>query len=133
KTTLPGNQDNSQTAYREESFVNFTVINRSDLPGDGSTFDFEGAHYDTDVSFIWVDMQPGENVRLHSHPYKEVFIVQEGESTFTRGHQPLPPHAEKSSVAPAVPQHKFYNSETPHLRQINTHPPRHIVTRWLED
>src|SRR5262249_30753876 len=109
KTTLPGNQDNSQTAYREESFVNFTVINRSDLPGDGSTFDFEGAHYDTDVSFIWVDMQPGEKVRLHSHPYKEVFIIQEGESTFTIGDQTLVAHAGQIIVAPADVPHKFFN------------------------
>jgi mannose-6-phosphate isomerase-like protein (cupin superfamily) len=34
---------------------------------------------------IWVDMPPGKGVRLHKHPYKEVFIIYEGSGTFTVG------------------------------------------------
>lgn len=34
--------------------------------------EFEGYLYgDTEVSFLLVDMQPGEGVRLHQHPYAE--------------------------------------------------------------
>jgi mannose-6-phosphate isomerase-like protein (cupin superfamily) len=112
--------------------MNYTLLNRDDLPGDGSTFDFEGAHYDTDVSFIWVDMKPGETVRLHSHPYKEVFIIQEGESTFTVGDERLVAHAGQIIVAPANVPHKFFNSGTGQLRQIDIHVARNIVTHWLE-
>jgi mannose-6-phosphate isomerase-like protein (cupin superfamily) len=113
--------------------VTYTLLNRADLPGDGSTFDFEGALYDTDVSFIWVDMQPGETVRLHSHPYKEVFIIQEGQSTFTIGDETLIAHAGQIIVAPADVPHKFINSGTTPLRQIDLHLARDIITHWLED
>jgi hypothetical protein len=27
---------------------------------------------------LWVDMPPGGAVRLHKHPYREIFIVQQG-------------------------------------------------------
>jgi mannose-6-phosphate isomerase-like protein (cupin superfamily) len=113
--------------------MSFILLNRSDLPGDGSTFDFEGAQYDTDVSFIWVDMAPGETVRLHSHPYKEVFIIQEGQSTFTVGDETLVAHAGQIIVAPADVPHQFCNSGTTPLRQIDIHVARDIVTHWLED
>jgi len=64
--------------------LNYTVLNRDDLPQDGNTYEFEGLDYeDSEVSFIWVDMPPGGIVRLHKHPYKEIFIIQEGISTFT--------------------------------------------------
>ena len=111
--------------------MTYTLLNRNDLPGDGSTFDFEGAHYDTDVSFIWVDMKPGEKVRLHSHPYKEVFIIQEGESTFTVGDQTLVAHAGQIIVAPADVPHKFVNSGTTPLRQIDIHVSPRFDTEWL--
>ena len=56
--------------------VNYTVLNREALPRDGSTFKFQGFHHlDTTVSFIWVDMPPGGKVRLHKHPYQEIFIM----------------------------------------------------------
>lgn len=113
--------------------MDYTLLNRDDLPGDGSTFDFEGAQYDTDVSFIWVDMQPGENVRLHSHPYKEVFIIQDGQSTFTLGAETLVAHAGQIIIAPADVPHKFFNSGATPLRQIDIHVARHVVTHWLED
>ena len=66
--------------------MNYTILNRDELPRDKSTFEFEGfQHQNTEVSFIWVDMPPGGIVRLHKHPYKEIFIIQEGISTFTVG------------------------------------------------
>ena len=63
--------------------MNYTALNRDDLPRDRNTYEFEGLRYqDSEVSFIWVDMPPGGIVRLHKHPYKEIFIIQEGVSTF---------------------------------------------------
>jgi hypothetical protein len=56
--------------------VTYTLLNRSDLSqaeGTG-TAEFEGyLHGSGDFSFLWVDMDPGEGVRLHKHPYEEVF------------------------------------------------------------
>ena len=66
--------------------MNYLVLHPDDLPRDGNTYEFEGIHHqDTHVSFIWVDMPPGGTIRLHRHPYEEVFIIQEGVSTFRLG------------------------------------------------
>ena len=62
------------------------LLNRDDLAYDGRTYEFEGMqHRDTNVSFIWVDMPPGSAIRLHKHPYEEIFIIHEGVATFTVG------------------------------------------------
>ena len=46
--------------------MNYTILNRDELPRDGNTYEFEGSQYkDTEVSFIWVDMPPGGVVQLH--------------------------------------------------------------------
>ena len=74
--------------------TNYTLLERDALPRDGDTFEFEGfLHQDTGVSFIWVDMPPGHGVRLHQHPYQEIFIIQEGTATFTVDSSTLEAHA----------------------------------------
>ena len=112
--------------------MSYRIVNRSDLPHDSSTFDFEGARFGTDVSFIWVDMQPGEVVKLHQHPYQEIFIIQEGSSTFTIGDQTLEAHAGQIVIAPANVPHKFANTGSTRLKQIDIHVSKDIHTDWLE-
>jgi mannose-6-phosphate isomerase-like protein (cupin superfamily) len=81
------------------------------LPRDGNIYEFEGYRYqDTDVSFIWVDMPPGDSVRLHMHPYKEIFIIQEGRVTFTVGFTTYEAHDGQVVIVPATTPHKFINS-----------------------
>lgn len=114
--------------------MNYTVLNRDELPHDKQTFEFEGSQYDdTEVSFIWVDMLPGGSVRLHKHPYKEVFIIQEGTATFTVGSILLEAHAGQIIIAPADTPHKFRNSGDGPLRQIDIHVSKQFITDWLED
>jgi len=112
--------------------VNYSLINRDQLPRDGNTYEFEGSKLDTDVSFIWVDMPPGDGVRLHQHPYKEVFIIQEGSATFTVGSSILEAQAGQIVIAPAGVPHKFVNSGDTQLKQIDIHVSKHIITQWLE-
>ena len=70
--------------------MNYLVLARNELPYDGNTYEFVGSqHQDTEISFIWVDMPPGGRIRLHKHPYKEIFIIQEGVATFTVGSNTL--------------------------------------------
>ena len=58
--------------------MSYTLVNKDELQNSGSTSEFEGyRHADTEVFFILVDMQPGEGIRLHTHPYQEIFILQE--------------------------------------------------------
>ena len=82
--------------------AHYTVLSTDELPRDGTTYEFEGAHYqDTPVSFIWVDMPPGRGVRLHKHPYQEIFVIQEGTASFTLGSQSVEAHAGQIVIVPA--------------------------------
>ena len=117
-----------------ESDVNYTILNRDELPRDGNTYEFEGfQHHNTDVSFIWVDMLPGGTVRLHKHPYKEIFIIQEGVSTFTVDSAPLEAQAGQIVIVPAGVPHKFMNLSDKRLKQIDIHVSKQFITYWLED
>ena len=114
--------------------MNYTVLNRNELPRDENTFEFEGSQYqDTEVSFIWVDMPSGGTVRLHQHPYTEIFIIQEGISTFTVGSTTLEAHAGQIIIVPADVPHKFMNRSDKRLKQIDIHVSKEFITYWLED
>ena len=116
-----------------ESDLNYTILNRDELPRDGNTYEFEGfQHHNTDVSFIWVDMLPGGTVRLHKHPYKEIFIIKEGVSTFTVDSTTLEAYAGQIIIVPKDVPHKFMNLSDKRLKQIDIHVSKQFVTHWLE-
>jgi mannose-6-phosphate isomerase-like protein (cupin superfamily) len=109
------------------------VIDMADPARGEDANDFEGHHYDADVSFIVVDAPPGSGPKLHKHPYEEVFVVQEGSVTFTAGEEVIEASAGQVVVVPAGVPHKFVNSGAGRLRQIDIHPSERFVTEWLED
>ena len=114
--------------------MNYTVLNRDELPRDENTYEFEGLqHQNTEVSFIWVDMSPGGSVRYHKHPYKEIFIIQEGASTFTVGSTILEAVAGQIIIVPADVPHKFMNNGHVQLKQIDIHVNKEFITYWLDD
>jgi mannose-6-phosphate isomerase-like protein (cupin superfamily) len=100
------------------------VISEGDLPHGNR---FEGYRYgDVNVSFFLVDTPPGTGPVLHTHPYEEVFVVQEGEATYTVGDAEIEVSAGEIVVAPAGVPHKFVNSGTGPLRQVDIHPSERI-------
>jgi mannose-6-phosphate isomerase-like protein (cupin superfamily) len=112
----------------------YTLINRDDLPRDGNTFEFEGFRFpQTEVSFIWVDMPPGGTIRLHQHPYTEIFIIQEGVSTFVVGDSTMEARAGQIIVVPANVPHKFSNTSNARLKQVDIHISKQFITQWLEE
>ena len=114
--------------------MDYLLLRRDDLPYDGNVYEFEGSQYkDTEISFIWVDMPPGGNVRLHKHPYKEIFIIQEGMATFTVGLSTLEAQAGQIIIVPADVPHKFRNDSDRQLKQIDIHLHKDFITMWLED
>ena len=114
--------------------MNYTLLHRDELPYDGNTYEFQGIqHKDTNVSFIWVDMPPGGTIRLHKHPYEEIFIIQEGAATFTVGSVTLEARAGQVILVPADVPHKFENLSDKKLKQIDIHVNKQFVTYWLED
>jgi mannose-6-phosphate isomerase-like protein (cupin superfamily) len=84
------------------------------------------------VSLILVDNRPGEGPGLHRHPYHEIFIVLEGRSTFTAGSATLDAGAGQIVVVRPGVAHKFVNSGTGRLRQVDIHASAKFITEWLE-
>ena len=114
--------------------MSYTVLSRDGLPYDGNTYEFEGIqHQDTNVSFIWVDMPPGGTIRLHKHPYQEIFIIEEGVSTFIVGSGTLEARAGQIILVPAEVPHKFMNLSDKQLKQMDIHVNKRFITDWLED
>jgi mannose-6-phosphate isomerase-like protein (cupin superfamily) len=107
----------------------YMVIERDELPdSELQGYLFGGVN----VCLIFVDMKPGDGPRLHRHAYEEIFIVLEGQATFTIGSGTTVAHAgQVLIVQPGVP-HKFVNSGTGRLRQIDVHASDRFITEWLE-
>jgi len=110
------------------------LISNDELPNNGSVHKFEGYQYgDVDVSFFFSDTAPGKGPGLHKHPYDEVFVVQEGELTFTVGDETIETTGGQIVIAPASTPHKFVNPGTGRARHIDIHTSRRMITDWLED
>jgi quercetin dioxygenase-like cupin family protein len=97
-----------------------------------SGFEAAGDEIGASVSVIVVDAEPGDGPRLHRHPYEEVFVVLEGEATFTLGDQQRIVRGGEIVVAPAGVPHRFVNSGAGRLRQVDIHPRPRFETEWLE-
>jgi len=114
--------------------MTYTLIDRDDLPLDAGTFEFVGSqNQGVEISFIWVDMPPGGSVRLHQHPYPEIFIIQSGTATYTAGADTLQAHAGQILIVPANTPHKFVNTGGTPLQQVDIHLSPRFITEWLED
>ena len=94
--------------------------------------ELQGYHLGANVSVIVVDAPPGGGPKLHRHPYEEVFVVQEGSATFTAGDETTEVEGGQVVVVPAGVAHKFVNSGTGRLRQVDIHASDRFVTEWLE-
>jgi mannose-6-phosphate isomerase-like protein (cupin superfamily) len=109
------------------------VFNMADPARGDDPNEFQGYHHDAGVSFIVVDAPPGSGPKLHRHPYEEVFVVQEGSATFTAGNEVVEVSGGQVVVVPAGVPHKFVNSGTGPLRQVDIHASERFITEWLED
>jgi mannose-6-phosphate isomerase-like protein (cupin superfamily) len=99
------------------------VVAKEELPYGAIAHRFEGYRYgDVNVSFFLVDSPPEGGAVLHTHPYEEVFVTLEGEATFTVGEDTIKVGAGQIVVAPAGVPHKFVNSGSGPLRQVDIHP-----------
>jgi len=109
------------------------VIGNEELPNNGTVYKFEGClNGDVDVSFFLSDTVPGKGPDLHKHPYDEVFVVQQGELTFSVVDETVETNGGQIVIAPAGTPHKFVNSGIGRARHIDIHTSRRMVTDWLE-
>jgi len=82
---------------------------------------------------IFVDAEPGRGPALHTHPYDEVLIVQEGTATARVGDETAEISAGDIVLIPAGEPHAFTNTGTGPLRQIDIHASPRFSTEWLDD
>jgi mannose-6-phosphate isomerase-like protein (cupin superfamily) len=97
------------------------VLNRDSLPFRGMSHRFTGEDHGTSVSFYLVEAPPGRGPALHTHPYDEILVMQEGEATCVVGDETGVLHAGDIVVVPAGTPHSFVNTGTGPLRQMDIH------------
>ncbi len=111
-----------------------TIVSRGDLPGSGTSRQFEGyLHGDAHISFFLSETPPERGPSLHKHPYEEVFVVQEGVLTFTVGDATIQAVAGQIVVVPPETPHKFFNAGSEIARHVDIHVSPRMMTTWLED
>jgi len=96
-----------------------------------SVFETVGEEIGANVSVIAVDLAPGEGPAVHRHTYPEVFVVVDGQATFTIGGEERVVCGGEVAVAPAGVAHRFVNSGSGRLRQVNIHESPRFDTEWL--
>jgi mannose-6-phosphate isomerase-like protein (cupin superfamily) len=104
------------------------LIHIKELPDEVEGYDLGN----TPASLIFFDGPPGSGPKLHTHPYAEIFVVQEGQATFTLDDQEVEACAGQILVAPAGVAHKFVNTGDAPLRQLDIHLNERFITEWLE-
>ena len=108
----------------------FLLLSSEELQRNGNARLFQGGeHGGVPISFFLVATGPG----LDSHPYAEVFVVQQGQATFTVGDAILEVRGGEIMIAPVETPHKLKNSGDGLLQMINIHSSKQVITRWLEE
>jgi quercetin dioxygenase-like cupin family protein len=108
------------------------IIKQDQLPLSKIARELIGAEHGLGITLLFVDAPPGRGPALHRHPYAEVFIVQEGQATFTVDGEEQEVRAGDILVAHANQPHSFVNSGTGRLRQVDIHVSPSMSTEWLE-
>jgi len=84
------------------------------------------------MSVITNELEPGRGPALHRHPYEEVFVIIEGEATFTLGDETrVVRGGEPPVVAPPGTPHAFENTGTGRLVTVDIHASPVFETEWL--
>jgi len=108
------------------------VIRQSDLPWSSIAHELVGDdHGGIGLCVIFVDAEPGRGPGLHTHPYDEVLIIQEGRATATVGDETVEVGAGDIVLIPAGEPHAFTNTGESNLRQIDIHASPRFSTEWL--
>lgn len=94
---------------------------------------FEGGdHGGVPISLIVVSkLELRVGPELHVHPYAEVFVVHEGEATFTVGDETVIASGGQIVIAPSGQSHKFVNTGSMPLRMTCVHPVQRVEAEQL--
>src|SRR4029079_19811981 len=98
-----------------------SFINLEQLPFVGMSYEFVGDTHGEPSSAYIVKAEPGQGSPLHKHPYVEVAFTLEGRATVTVGDEQREVKAGGIVVIPSSTPHRFVNSGTTILRQLDIH------------
>jgi quercetin dioxygenase-like cupin family protein len=108
------------------------VLSYEELQSPQSTAQvFNGFEHGVDVSFFVNHAEPGKVVSQHRHPYPEVFVVQDGEATFTVDGEDVEARGGQIVVVPAGASHGFRVTGDTTLEMVSIHPVAEMDTEWL--
>jgi mannose-6-phosphate isomerase-like protein (cupin superfamily) len=107
------------------------VISIDSLPFSVIAHELVGADHGAGVCLIFVDAPPGKVVRLHTHPYEEILVIQAGRGSFTVGDETVEAGAGEVVIVPAGVPHGFANTGDEPLRQLDIHVSPSFSTEWL--
>ena len=110
------------------------ILRFDELPHTRHSHEFVGEdHGDVPFSIILVHSRPGAGPAVHTHPYAEVFVVDEGQATFVLGDEIVVVEGGHVVVGPPNVPHGFTNTGTGELRLTAIHGNARFITRWLAD
>ncbi|WP_217181151.1 cupin domain-containing protein [Streptomyces sp. AC495_CC817] len=101
--------------------------------GTGRSRRFEGAEHGADVSYFYVENQPGEGPGLHWHPYSETWVVLEGVVRIARGDETFVAEAGDTATVAAHVPHGFTNVGTGVLRILCIHASAIMIQAFLDE
>lgn len=108
-------------------------LKRGQLPFAGASGQFEGFRHSPDIplSIFFTTAGPGHWIKPHTHPYTEVFVILEGDATYTVAGETLA--VEPGDVVVVLPHevHEIRNSGSEPLRQLGSHCHGRFETTWL--
>ncbi len=94
---------------------------------------FNGAAHELpSVSLMLASIEPGEGATWHRHTYDEVFVIHEGQVTFTIGEEVMEAAPGKIVLIPAGVPHSFTNTGTGVLKQTAVHAAPKVEIEWLD-
>ena len=108
-----------------------SVISIDQLPFSVIAHELVGSEHGAGVCLIFVEAPPGKVVALHSHPYEELLIVQEGRGVFTIGDEEIEAGAGEIVIVPAGVVHGFANRADVPLKQLDIHVSPSFRTDWV--
>ncbi len=110
-----------------------TILHRDDLVHLTNTRKFEGYLFDeTPVSFFLVDVVTGKGAGLHTHPYAEVHIAQDGVAEYTVGADKYRVTGGQVVIIPPEMPHGFVNIGAEPYRAVGIHPVAKMIQIDLE-
>jgi mannose-6-phosphate isomerase-like protein (cupin superfamily) len=109
-----------------------SFLNLNQLTFVGMSHEFHGEKQGAPFSAYIVNAKPGQGPPLHTHPYVEVAFTVEGSATITVGDDTREVNAGSIVVIPANTPHRFVNTGSDVLRQIDIHASPKFIQTNLE-